>query len=1223
MSSFCHLHVHSEYSLLDGANRIEAIPKKVRALGQTAVALTDHGVMYGAVNFYNACKAEGVKPIIGCEIYTAPRTRFDRQYPNDKNLYHLILLAENEIGYQNLCRIVSRAFTEGFYMKMRADNELLEHYHEGLICLSACVGGYIPQTILNGDYQSAKEYALYLNGLFGRDRFYLELQDHGLPEQKTVNEALVRMHKETGIPLVATNDAHYTEKSDAYAQSVLMAIQMNTQLGDGNLLGFETDEFYLKSSEEMYALFPYAEEACRNTVKIAEMCSFDFTFDQIHLPRFRCPNDEDPKSFLKRAAEANFHHFVKTGKIVFNEKQTEEAYRTRMDYELSVIFDMGYAEYFLITADYVGFAKKNGISTGPGRGSGAGSLISYLMNITEIDPMRYDLLFERFLNPERVSMPDFDIDFSDEKRDEVYRYVENRYGSDRVSHIITFGTMAPRAAVRDVGRALGMPYNEVDAVAKAIPQSLGITFDEAMKEPKLQELYNSNLQTRKLIDTARALEGMPRHASMHAAGVVITDVPLEEHLPLAINNGSRVTQYDMKNIEKLGLLKFDFLGLRYLTIIENTLAQIREIDPSFDLSAIPQDCPETFAMLSRGETEGVFQLESGGMTNLMTVLKPKCLEDIMVAIALYRPGPMKSIQTFLDNRAHPEQTVYLCDAMRDILSSTYGVIVYQEQVMQIFRSLAGYSFGRADIVRKAMAKKKADMLENERAAFVAGAEANGLNKETANDLFDEMSSFAEYAFNKSHAVSYGLLAYRTAYLKCHYKSMYYAALLSSVSGDPGKIGEYIDAIKKSGIQTLPPDINSGFSQFKAKGNSVTYGLSAIRNVGAKFIDGILSERGKKPFSSFEDFVSRMAGKDTNKRQIEFLIKAGSFDSLGRSRAVLLASYEQIMDAYAGMKQGSESGQLDLFASQTDVSEKEGFPYPDIPELSEKERLAYEKEATGVYFSGHPIDAYKRILSTLKTTRISEILQGDLPDGKTVSVAGIVSYRTDKQTRKGDRMCFIGLEDRYGLIEVLVFPQKMQAYYDLLYADSPIWVKGKISVREDEAPVILLDTLIPLKPDESSPAEAIPAADSSSAEKTEEKKMTEAAAAAPASADSVRIVPSAPEAKETPSHPAPAEQSAVSSTDSCPTASIQSTAPSSVSRPAPPKVKKLYLRLESLEGRAYQKAVNLIEIFEGSTPVVFYELRTKSYKAFPRGCDINSVAARELAELLGKENVVYS
>ncbi|MBR6795439.1 MAG: DNA polymerase III subunit alpha, partial [Clostridia bacterium] len=835
MSEFCHLHVHSEYSLLDGANRIEAIPKKVRSLGQKAVALTDHGVMYGAVNFYNACKEEGIKPIIGCEIYTAPRTRFDRQYPNDKNLYHLILLVENETGYQNLCRIVSRAFTEGFYMKMRADNELLEHYHEGLICLSACVGGYIPQAILNGDYEGAKEYALYLNALFGKDRFYLELQDHGLPEQKTVNEALLRLHKETQIPLVATNDAHYTERKDAYAHSVLMAIQMNTQLDGNRPLGFETDEFYLKSTEEMYALFPYAEEACSNTAKIADLCQFDFTFDKIHLPRFKCPNNEDPKAFLQRAAERNFDHFVKTGRIVFNEKKTEEAYRERMAYELSVIFDMGYAEYYLITADYVGYAKTHGIATGPGRGSGAGSLISYLLNITEIDPLSYDLLFERFLNPERVSMPDFDIDFCDEKRDLVYDYVENRYGSDRVSHIITFGTMAPRAAVRDVGRVLGMPYNEVDAVAKAIPQSLGITFEEAMKDPMLQELYRSNEQTRKLIDTARALEGMPRHASMHAAGVVITDVPLEEHLPLAINNGARVTQYDMKNIEKLGLLKFDFLGLRYLTIMENTLAQIHEIDPAFDLSAIPQNCKETFAMLSSGETEGVFQLESGGMTNLMTVLKPRCIEDIMVAIALYRPGPMKSIQTFLDNRAHPEETVYLCEALRDILASTHGVIVYQEQVMQIFRSLAGYSFGRADIVRKAMAKKNADVLENERTDFVEGAARNGLDREAANALFDEMFSFAAYAFNKSHAVSYGLLAYRTAYLKCHYKSMYYASLLTSVSGDPGKIGEYIDAIKKSGIVTLPPDINSGVSRFKAKGNTVTYGLSAIKNVGEKFI----------------------------------------------------------------------------------------------------------------------------------------------------------------------------------------------------------------------------------------------------------------------------------------------------------------------------------------------------------------------------------------------------
>ena len=1059
---FCHLHVHSEYSLLDGAIRVSDLPKRARELGQTAVALTDHGVMYGCYNFFRACRENGVKPIIGCEIYTSPRTRFDKQYPTDKNLYHLVLLVENEKGYENLCRIVSRAYTEGFYSKMRADFELLEKYHEGLICLSACLGGKIPQLLLNADYEGAKEYACSLFRIFGEDHFYLELQDHSIPEQKRVNEDLIRIHEETGIPLVVTNDAHYLKKEDAETHAILMCIQMNTLLSDGKPLGFETDAFYLKSTEEMYSLFPSLPEACENTAKIAERCNFEYTEGKICLPRFVCPDHEDPKEYLKRKTEENFDRFVSEKKIVFTEKRTERVYRDRIAYELSVIFKMGYAEYFLITADYVNYAKNHGISTGPGRGSGAGSLVSFLMNITEIDPMKYDLLFERFLNPERVSMPDFDIDFCDEKRDMVFDYVESKYGSDRVSHIVTFGTMAPRAAVRDVGRVLGIPYQTVDEVAKAIPQSLGITFDEAMKEPKLRDLYQSDLKIRRLLDKARELEGMPRHASMHAAGVVITDGPMEEKLPVAVNNGIRVTQYDMKNIERLGFLKFDFLALRYLTIMENTLSQIREKDPGFDLGTIPENEPKVFEMLSAGNTDGVFQLESSGMTNLMTMMKPKCIEDIMVAIALFRPGPMKSIQTFLDARSDPGKITYLCEEMKPILSSTYGVIVYQEQVMQIFRTLAGYSFGRADIVRKAMAKKKADVLENERHDFVEGAFANGIAREDANRLFDEMSSFAEYAFNKSHAVCYGVLAYRTAYLKCFYPESYYAALLTSVLADPLKISGYIEACKKYRIPISRPDVNEGYPFFHAANGKISYGLAAVKNVGVKFVEEIATEREKGNFSSFEDFVSRMSSRDVNKRQVEYLIKAGAFDSLGRNRAVLLSSYDAMIETFAGMKKKNDVNQLDLFSAEDSPSSVETYSYPDLPDLTEKEKLAYEKEATGVYFSGHPIEAFRSVLNRLPHSSIGSISCEN--DGKEATIAGFVTKRSDKQTRKGERMCFLTVEDKSGEIEVLVFPQKLEAFSDFLPVGNPLVIKGKVSLRDDERPVVLMDSCFLLRKD---------------------------------------------------------------------------------------------------------------------------------------------------------------
>ena len=892
---FVHLHLHSEYSLLDGACRIADIPKAAKAAGQSAVAITDHGVLYGAVAFYKACKAEGIQPIIGCEVYVAPRTRFDKDGRRDISGNHLVLLCKNQKGYENLIAMVSKSFTEGFYQKPRVDIELLKAHSEGLIALSACLAGFIPRAITGGDYTGAREHAKLLSDIFGKGNFYLELQDHGIPEQKEVNAELIKMAKDMELPLVATNDVHYLRKLDADNQAVMMCIQTGNTLADGKPIGFETDEFYFKSAAEMSALFRETPEAITNTVEIAERCRFDFAFGNLYLPKIASEHGQPPRELLRAFTFRGLEDKIQKGYISF-ETYTKEEYVARAEYELSVIEQMGFTDYILIVRDYVNYAKEHGIAVGPGRGSGAGSLVNYLIGITDVDSLKFDLLFERFLNPERVSMPDIDVDFCYERRDEVIRYVSEHYGPEHVAQIVTFGTMAARAAIRDVGRALGMNYAEVDRVANLVPRELGVTLNDALKRKELKELYESDANIARLLDTARALEGMPRHASTHAAGVVITDREVSSYVPLAVNGETVVTQFDMDTVAELGLVKFDFLGLRYLTIIDDAERLIREKDPNFDIRKIPFDDAETYKLISAGQTGGVFQLESKGMKQVLTQLCPDCIDDVIAAIALYRPGPMDSIPQYIERRHGRGRTEYKHPALERILSKTYGCIVYQEQVMQIFREIAGYSLGKADIVRRAMSKKKASVMEAERELFLAGAKERGMREADAAELFEDMASFASYAFNKSHAASYAVITYQTAYLKTHFMAEYYAALLTSVLGDFTKTAEYIGECNKARISVLPPDVNESISTFGTAGGKIRFGLLALKGVGRLFVEQIIQNRKQNgPFISFEDFITRMGGYDLNKRQVESLIKSGAFDGLGVYRSQLLASYEKIIE----------------------------------------------------------------------------------------------------------------------------------------------------------------------------------------------------------------------------------------------------------------------------------------------------------------------------------------
>ncbi len=1075
--SFVHLHVHTEYSLLDGACRIDKIAEKAKAMGQSALAITDHGVMYGAVAFYKACKSAGIKPIIGCEVYVAPRRMADKEHGRDNAYSHLILLCKNETGYKNLCYLVSMAFTEGFYIKPRIDWQILREHAEGLVCLSGCLAGEIPQKIIGGDYDGAKAKALELKELFGED-FYLEIQDHGIREEKLAANGLIKLSRETGIPLALTNDAHYIEKSDAYYQDVLMCIQTGKTVDDDNRMRFETNELYLKTEEEMRALFPEQSEAADNTVIIAEKCNYDFEFGHYHLPRFKLPEGEnDSWEYLQKLCNAGF------------EKRYPDRpeLRKQLEYELDMIHRMGFVDYFLIVSDFIGFAKRNGIPVGPGRGSAAGSMVSYCLNITDVDPIKYSLYFERFLNPERVSMPDIDVDFCVNRRGEVIDYVNRLYGSDHVAQIVTFGTMAARLAVRDVGRALSVSYAETDAVAKQIPSgpgALNMTIKEALSLSKpLRDMYESkeNPKYKQLIDVAQALEGMPRHASTHAAGVVITEKPVYEYVPLAKNDESVVCQYQMTTLEELGLLKMDFLGLRNLTVLEDAIQLVRKKEPDFRIEDVPDDDAGVFEMISAGRTVGIFQLESTGMTSVCTRLRPKSIEDITAIISLYRPGPMDSIPRFIECSAHPERISYKHELLRPILEVTYGCIVYQEQVIEIFRRLAGFSLGQADMIRRAMSKKKHKVIDAERVAFVHGDESrsipgavkNGVPEDVANSIYDEIIDFASYAFNKAHAVCYAIVAYRTAYMKHYYPQEYMAALITSVLENSGKVAEYIAECREMGIKLLPPDVNESDANFTVSGNDLRFGLAAIKGIGWGAIEGMVAERRENgAFTSFEDFCRRMNGKELNRRAIENLVKAGAFDSLGYKRKPLVSIVGTVLESITRADKDNVSGQLDLFGgfSNDEEDRQESIPLPDVGEYTPREKMSLEKEITGMYLSGHPMDEYRDIVRRAGVTPIGAVMvdfaSDDGPtqfeDGQSVTVAGIVSSTKTRTTKNNSLMSYVTLEDDTGVIETIAFQKVLDTSSAYLRDNCAVIMKGRISVRDEKEPQLMIDSVRPIE-----------------------------------------------------------------------------------------------------------------------------------------------------------------
>ncbi|MDR3968717.1 MAG: DNA polymerase III subunit alpha [Dysosmobacter sp.] len=1071
--AFAHLHVHTEYSLLDGACRIRDLPKLVKELGQTAVAITDHGVMYGAIDFYRACKAQGIHPVIGCEVYVARRTRLDKTYELDAESRHLVLLCENETGYRNLSYLVSQAFVDGFYIKPRIDLDLLRRHSEGLIGLSACLAGEIPRRLVNGDYDGAKEYALTMQDILGEGNFYLELQDHGIPDQTTVNRGLLRLHQETGIPLVCTNDAHYLRREDAESHDVLLCIQTGKTVDDENRMRYEPQNFYLRSTEEMEALFAGYPDAVENTQRIADRCRFDFTFGKYHLPEFRLPPGYDSPTYLRELCEKGFAERYGAQK---------PEYHRQLEYELAMIEKMGFTDYFLIVQDFVNYAKGAGIPVGPGRGSAAGSMVSYCLRITDIDPMQYSLYFERFLNPERVSMPDIDMDFGDTRRGEVVDYVRRKYGDDHVAQIVTFGTMAARAAIRDVGRVLNMTYAETDTVAKLVPTGPHITLEDALKLSKqLSDLYQGDPRVHKLIDTARALEGMPRHASTHAAGVVITKRPVYEYVPLAKNDDAVVCQYVMTTLEELGLLKMDFLGLRNLTVLDDAVKMVQERLPDFKLSDIPEDDPETFEMISAGKTSGVFQMESAGMTGVCVGLRPQNIEDITAIIALYRPGPMDSIPRFIACKHDSSKIKYLHPSLEPILSVTYGCIVYQEQVIQIFQQLAGYSLGQADMVRRAISKKKAAQIEKEREAFlhgdpernIAGCVANGIPEETAQAIYQDIYDFANYAFNKAHAVSYAVVAYQTAWFKCHYTREYMAALLTSVLDNSDKVAGYISECRDCGIALLPPDINRSADRFTVEEGGIRFGLVAIKNIGRGFIQAVMREREQAPFTSLYDFCDRMAGSDINKRAVENLIRSGAFDSLGARRSQLIQVYESVMDAVADSRRQNLEGQMDFFSladggsgGRKNVKE---IPLPDIDEYTPEERMLMEKETTGLYLSGHPMDQYREAVRRLGAPTIGSIL-GDFAqeggptrfaDDQRITICGIVTSSKTKTTRNNSLMAYVTVEDDTASIELLCFARVLESCGPYLKENQAVVVKGRLSVRDEKAPQILCDSAYPL------------------------------------------------------------------------------------------------------------------------------------------------------------------
>ena len=1063
--SFVHLHVHTEYSLLDGACRIGKMMDRVKELGQTAIAITDHGVMYGCIDFYKAAKAAGIKPIIGCEVYVTRRTIADRVYGVDNDPYHLVLLCKDRKGYENLCLLVSEAFMNGFYGKPRVDLDMLRKHHEGLIALSACLAGAIPQYLLSQDYEGAKEYALKLADIFGDGNFYLELQDHGIAEQTPVNQGVQRLARETGLPLVITNDAHYLTKEDAKMQDVLLCVQTGKTVDDTNRMRFETEEFYLKSEQQLRELFPGCDEAIENTARIAERCNLDFVFNEYHLPSFPVPEGYSNEEYFRKLCYEGFAERY---------PDKPQSHIDRLEYEIGVISRMGYVNYYLIVWDFINYAKSQGIPVGPGRGSGAASIVAYCMHITEVDPMKYSLIFERFLNPERVSMPDFDTDFCQERRGEVIDYVIQKYGADRVAQIATFGTMAARGAIRDVGRALNFTYAETDMVAKLVPTALHITLKEALEvSPKLKELYDTQDRVKTLIDTAMSLEGMPRNTSTHAAGVVITADPVCSYVPLSRNDDTIVTQYTMTTIEELGLLKMDFLGLRNLTVIEDAQREIRKLEPDFDVSKVPDDDPETFAMLAEGKTQGVFQLESAGITGVCVNMRPTSIEDMTAIVALYRPGPMDSIPTFIANKMDPRKIRYKTPLLEPILKVTYGCIVYQEQVIEIFRSLGGYTMGQADNIRRAISKKKMKVIEAERKVFVYGDPAQGITgcmghgvpETVAQSIYDEIVDFANYAFNKAHAVCYAVVSYQTAYLKCHYPKQYMAALMTSVLDSATKISGYINECKEMGIPVLPPDINHSEDPFVVEGESIRFGLGAVKNVGHGLIRAVVSKRQEGgPFRSLEDFIRRMGEGELNKRAVENFIKCGAMDCFGRNRSEHLAVYDSMMNTIASSRKRNLEGQIGLFSLLEDPEEDLSMPIPSMPELHKADMLLMEKETTGIYLSGHPMDDYRQYLHNTRVVNIDELMGEDsrFKDDQIVSVAGVVQSLKMKTTRNNSMMAYVTLEDDTASIEMLAFSKVIEQYGSYLYENSPVVITGRLSIRDEKEPQIVINRARPIQ-----------------------------------------------------------------------------------------------------------------------------------------------------------------
>lgn len=1055
--NFTHLHVHTEYSLLDGSSKIKELPARAKELGMDSLAITDHGVMYGVIDFYRACKAAEIKPIIGCEVYVAPGSRFDKEAigQGDDRYYHLVLLAENNTGYSNLMKIVSRGFTEGFYYKPRVDYEVLEKYHEGIIALSACLAGEVARDITRDNYEEAKKAALHYQDIFGKDNFFLELQDHGIPAQRLVNQELMRMSRETGIELVCTNDIHYTYAEDAEAHDLLLCLQTGKKVTDTDRMRYEGGQYYCKSPEEMAELFPYAPQALENTYRIAQRCNVEIEFGKTKLPKYEVPEGFDSWTYLL--------HLCNEG-LVKRYGDEAEKHRERLDYELGVIKRMGYVDYFLIVWDFINYAKQNGIAVGPGRGSGAGSIVAYSLAITDIDPIRYNLLFERFLNPERVSMPDIDVDFCYERRQEVIDYVVRKYGKDKVVQIVTFGTLAARAVIRDVGRVLDMPYADVDRVAKLVPNELGITLDKALKDSQdFKSLYESDASVKHLIDMARRLEGLPRNTSMHAAGVVICQKAADEFVPLSRGgDGTITTQYTMTTLEELGLLKMDFLGLRTLTVIQDAVNLVNKTHPGkLDIDKIDYNDQNVMELIGSGHTEGIFQLESAGMKNFMKELKPKSLEDITAGISLYRPGPMDFIPKYIKGKNNPDDIAYECPQLENILSTTYGCIVYQEQVMQIVRDLAGYTLGRSDLVRRAMSKKKASVMEKERQNFIYGNKeegvpgciANGILEETAKIIYDNMTDFAKYAFNKSHAACYAVVSYRTAYLKCYYPKEFFAALMTSVLANNTKVAEYAYTCRQMGIEILPPDINEGEGNFSVASNGIRYGLSALKSIGKPIIDAIIQEREDNgAFTGLEDFISRLSGKEVNKRTLESFIKSGAFDCFNANRHQMMLVYADIVDNINNERKSNIAGQMSLFDMFEEKHDKVNVP--NVPEYDKEELLAYEKEVLGVYVSGHPMDDYEALWRKHITNVSSDFINDEdnppkVTDGQKATIGGIITAKTVKNTKTGKMMAFITVEDVFGAVEVLVFPRDYEKYRSQAVEDNKVFVTGRVSISEEE------------------------------------------------------------------------------------------------------------------------------------------------------------------------------